>query len=152
MNLSSVEKAELYNNALHQIEDILSNVNKKLGESEPLLILSSILKDYDLDTASNLVKANCEPFMTKGYYEDKHFDEGDETTGYVSLKSLLTDIETILNCDTSTSNIHFTDLLRIETDEEKKENGHSLGVEWFATDEDRLIEDTYVGFEDTTIK
>lgn len=148
MKLNSDEKSKLYNDTLHQIEKLLLDIDNKLGSKESLLMLSSILKDYDLGTASNLVKANCEPDVCKWVFEDRHFDEGNEEAGFVSLKSILSDYEKILNCDDSNSGIHFTEFVRLETDEEKEENGHSLNVEWFTADESHLIKDTYIGFED----
>lgn len=141
------EKAKLYNNTLREIEDLLLIIDDKLGEKESLSLLSSIVKDYDLETAANLIKANCEPFLTKGCYEDKHYDEGNEEAGFVSLKELLTDIETILNCDDSDSDIHFKRFVKLETADEKEESGHDLDTEWFTADESHSIEKTYIEFE-----
>lgn len=131
-----------------KVYDTLSFVYDTFGREESLKIIANILNDYDLVTASNLVKADCEPCITKNYYQDKHFDEGNEEAGFTGLKELLTDIETILNCDDSSSDIKFTEFIRLETDVEKEESGHSLSVEWFISDVSHSIKDTYIGFED----
>jgi hypothetical protein len=134
--------------ALAEIWNVIDIYEKENGQDSGLKLLSEILKDYDLDTAANLVKANCEPFITKNCYEDKHFDEGNEEAGFVSLKELLTDIETVLNCDDYSSDIRFTNFIRLETDEEKEEEGHSLNVEWFTVDDRLNIDDAMLQFED----
>lgn len=146
--MDSNEKSKLYNSTLDKIQDLLQRVDSELGDKESLSILSSILRDYDLETAANLVKAGCDPCIVKRCYEDKHFDEGNEEAGFVGLSEILSDIEEILNCDDSLPDIHFTKLLRLETDEEKEDEGHSTDVEWFTEDESRSIKDTYIGFED----
>jgi hypothetical protein len=134
--------------AVGKIWDIIDDYEKVNGQDSGLQLLSGILKDYDLDTAANLVKANCEPFLTKNCYEDRRFDEGNEDAGFISLRSLLNDIETILNCDDYSSDIHFSNFIRLETDEEKEEEGHSLDVEWFTTDERLDIDKAIVQFEE----
>lgn len=150
MALSQYEKykAKLLSETMDKIQDLLQRVDDELGDKESRLILSNILQDYDLETAANLVKAGCDPCIVKRCYEDKHFDEGNEEAGFVSLSEILSDMEEILNCDDSLSDIHFTKFLRLETDEEKEEEGHSPDVEWFTEDESRSIKDTYIGFED----
>jgi hypothetical protein len=60
----------------------------------------------------------------------------------------LNDIETILNCDDYSSDIHFSRFIRLETDEEKEEEGHSLSVEWFTIDDRLDINDAIVQFEE----
>ena len=134
--------------ALNNLWDVLRKYEIENGGDSGLELLSEILKDYDLDTAANLVKANCEPFITKSYYEDKHFDEGNEELGWIKLRSLLNDIETVLNCDDYSSDINFTNFIRLETDEEKEEEGHSLSVEWFTADERLDIDKAIVQFND----
>jgi len=138
----------LYNETLNKIQDLLQAVDDELGEKESLSILSSILNDYDLQTAAMLVKADCDPCILERCYEDKHFDEGNEEAGFVSLSEILSDMEEILNCDDSLPDIHFTKFLKLETAEEKEEEGHSQDVEWFTEDESHNIKDTYIGFED----
>lgn len=146
--MSVEEKSNLYNETTNKILDLLQVVDDKLGEKESLSILSSILSHYDLKTAAMLVKAGCDPCILKRCYEDKHFDEGNEEAGFVSLSEILSDMEEILNCDDSLPDIRFTKFLRLETDEEKEDEGHSQDVEWFTEDESHNIEDTYIGFED----
>lgn len=134
--------------AVGKIWNILDEYEKENGQDSGLQLLSDILRDYDLDTAANLVKANCEPFLTKNCYEDKHFNEGNEEAGFVSLRELLTDIETILNCDDYSSDIHFSNFIRLETDEEKEEEGHDLDIEWFTTDERLDVKEAIIQFEE----
>lgn len=146
--MTSEEKAKLYNETLNEITRLLLLTDEHLGDAESLSILSKILKDYDLDTAANLVRENCEPSICKWAFEDKHYDEGNEEAGFIELSTILNDYEKILNCDDSGSDIHFKKFIRYETDEEKEEEGHSSDITWFTEDERRSIEDTYLEFED----
>lgn len=139
-----MEKCDLSNGIWHLIDEYES----EHGRGSALIVLSGILKDYDLDTAANLVKAKCEPDVCKWAFEDRHFDEGNDEAGYIDLKSILNDYEKILNCDDSMSDIHFTQFIRLETDEEKEEEGHSLDVEWFTVDDRLDINKAVVQFED----
>jgi hypothetical protein len=139
-----LEKCDATNGIWH----IIDEYDAEHGKNSSLEVLSSILSNFDLDTAANLVKANCEPFITKNYFEDIHFDKGNEEAGFVSLISLLNDIETVLNCDDSSSDIHFTNFIRLETDEEKEEEGHSLDVEWLTMDERLDINEAIIQFND----
>lgn len=134
--------------ALNGIWHIIDEYEKVNGQDSGLQILSEILKDYDLCTSANLVKANCEPDVCKWAFEDRHFDEGNDEAGFIDLKSILNDYEKILNCDDSMSDIHFTHFIRLETDEEKEEEGHSLDVEWYTVDERFDIDKAIVQFED----
>lgn len=128
--------------------DALRDYERENGGDTGLQVLSEIIKCYDLDTAANLVKANCEPFLTKDCYEDRYFDEGNEEAGFVSLKELLKDVETVLNCDDYSPDIHFTKFIRLETYEEKKEEGHSLDTVWFTVDDSLDINNAIIQFED----
>lgn len=132
--MDSTEKANLYNNTLHTMEDMLEKVEENLSLEDCLKILSTLIKNYDLDTAANLVENNYEPYLTKSLLEDRFFDEGNEEAGYIGLSEILDTVEKIINCDDYSNDIKFKSFIRLETDEEKEENDHSLSVEWFTTE------------------
>ena len=133
------------NNKYNQIVEIL----EKLDRKEALQILGNILdKEYDLRTASNIVKEDCESSLNKITFEDMFFDEGDEDKGFIKLKDILEAVEEIVNCDDYLRrSINFTYFVRPETNEESEENGHSSGVEWWCKDDRVNIDELYVGFE-----
>ena len=133
------------NNEYNQIVEIL----EKLDRKQSLQILGDILdKEYDLNTASNIVKEDCESSLNKITFEDMFYDEGNEEGGFVKLKDILEAVEEIVNCDDYLSkSINFTYFVRPETEEENEENCHGSGVEWWCKDDRISIEDLYVGFE-----
>jgi len=133
------------NNKYNQIVEIL----EKLDRKEALQILGNILdKEYDLRTASNIVKEDCESSLNKITFEDMFFDEGDEDKGFIKLKDILKAAEEIVNCDDYLRrSINFTYFVRPETEEESEENGHSSSVEWWCKDDRVNIDELYVGFE-----
>jgi hypothetical protein len=133
--------------ALNGIWHIIDEYDKEHGKDSSLEILSKILHDLDLDTASNLVKANCEPYLTKSSFEDLHFDEGNEEAGYIKLQDILDTVEEIINCDDYSSDIKFKSFIRPETDEEKIDEGHDENTEWFTFDEDNDF-NKYIQFEE----
>jgi len=132
-------------NKYDQIVEIL----EKLGRKQALQILGEILdKEYDLRTASNIVKEDCESTLNKITFEDLFFDEGNEESGFVKLKDILEAVEKIVNCDDYLSrNINFTYFVRPETEEESEENGYSSSVEWWIKDDRVSIDELYIGFE-----
>ena len=133
------------NNEYDQIEEIL----EKLDRKQALQILGDILdKEYDLRTASNIVKEDCESSLNKITFEDMFFDEGDEDKGFIKLKDILKAAEEIVNCDDYLRrSINFTYFVRPETKEESEDNGHSSGIEWWTKDDRVSIDELYVGFE-----
>ena len=133
------------NNKYNQIVEIL----EKLDRKQALQILGDILdKEYDLRTASNIVKENCESSLNKMMFEDMFYEEGNEECGFIKLKDILEAVEEIVNCDDYLSgSINFTYFVRPETEEESEENGHSSGVEWWTKDDRVSIDKLYVGFE-----
>ena len=135
----------LMNNKYNQIVEIL----EKLDRKQALQILGDILdKEYDLRTASNIVKENCESSLNKMMFEDMFYEEGNEECGFIKLKDILEAVEEIVNCDDYLSgSINFTYFVRPETEEESEENGHSSGVEWWTKDDRVSIDKLYVGFE-----
>lgn len=145
--MDSTEKAKLFNDTLHSIEDMLEKVEDNLDINDCLKILSTLIKNYDLDTAANLVEHNYEPYLTKGYLEDRFFDEGNEESGYMELSTILETVEKIINCDDYSNDIKFSSFIRLETDEEKEENEHSQSVEWFTTD-DSIDFNKYIQFNE----
>ena len=68
----------MYNETLNKIQELLLETDSKLGDIKSLQILSSIVRDYDLQTASNLIKMDCEPDLTKSLLEDNMYCEGNE--------------------------------------------------------------------------
>jgi hypothetical protein len=115
----NLEKAD----AINRIYQIIGEYEKVNGQDSALQVLSEILKDYDLSTAANLVKSNCEPDVCKWAFEDGHYDEGNEEAGFIDLKSILSDYEKILNCDDSMPDIHFRKFIRLETMKKRKKRG-----------------------------
>ena len=133
------------NEKYNQIVEILDTLNRK----QALHILGEILhKEYDLYTASNIVREDCESSLNKLTFEEMYYDEGDDTRGFVKLKDILEAVEEIINCDDYLSrSINFTHFVRRETDDESEENGRSSGVEWWTKDDRVDIDRLYIGFE-----
>ena len=146
--MSSIENVNLYNETLNKINDLLIEMDKQLGENQSLEILSSIVRDYDLITASNLIKMNCDPYLAKSILEDRTYNEGNENAGFISLTSLLESIEEIINCDDDCiGEVKFQHFVRRETEEEMEENGHGSSVDWYTIDENIDIKKLNVQFE-----
>lgn len=147
--MDSVEKANLYNETLKKIEDLLIETDSKLGNMQSLEILSSIVRDYDLITASNLIKMNCDPYLTKSILEDRMYGEGNEEAGFISLTSLLESVEEIINCDDSDiGEVKFQYFVRPETSEEAEENEHDESdATWYIKDDNIDIEKLNIQFE-----
>jgi len=133
------------NNEYNQIVEILEKLNRK----QALQILGEILdKEYDLRTASNIVKEDCDSSLNKITFEDMFFDEGNEESGFIKLRDILEAVEEIVKCDDYlNSSINFTYFVRPETKEESEDNGHSSGIEWWTKDDRVSIDELYVGFE-----
>ena len=133
------------NDKYNQIVEIL----EKLDRKQALQILGELLdKEYDLRTASNIVKEDCDSSLNKITFEDMFFEEGNEESGFIKLKDILEAIEEIVNCDDYLSkSINFTYFVRPETEDEMEENGHGSGVEWWCKDDRVNIYELYVGFE-----
>ena len=133
-----------YDDLKEQINSGLDTFNRKTA----LKMIGEILRDYDLITASNLVKADCEPYLHKQMFEDLHYSEGNEESGFVKLKEILDAVEEIVNLDNYISeDIHFEYFVRPETEEEAEENGHTDDIEWFTKDESIDIDKVYIQFE-----
>jgi len=136
---------DMKNNKYKQIVEILNTLDRK----ESLQLLSDILdKEFDLKTASNIIKEDCEPYLRKLMFEDNFYDEGNEDNGFIELKTILKAVEEIVNCDDYLSgNINFAHFVRPETEEESKENGHGNSVDWWCKDDTLDINKLYIGFE-----
>ena len=132
-------------NEYDQIVEIL----EKLDRKQALQILGEILdKEYDLRTASNIVKEDCDSALNKLTFEDMTYDEGNDTSGFIKLRDILEAVEEIVKCDDYlNSSINFTYFVRPETKEESEDNGHSSGIEWWTKDDRVSIDELYVGFE-----
>lgn len=142
------EKADLYNKTRETVENLLENVEKELGREDALKILSSIVKEHDLYTASNLIEKDCEPFLTKSVLIDNQYTEGNEEAGYIDLVMALECVEEVLNCDDSEyGDVKFQYFVRAETDEEAKENEHDDRCIWYVKDERVEIKDLQIQFE-----
>ncbi|GBF35426.1 hypothetical protein DCCM_4553 [Desulfocucumis palustris] len=79
-------------------------------------------------------------------YESNAYDEGDESSGHVSLGDVLEFAEDILT-KSSNYNISFSHFVRPETDEEREENGHTAVDTWYTEDERTKIGDLELQFE-----
>jgi len=133
------------NNLKEEISDMLVPLNRK----EALKLLGEILdEDYDLETASNIVKADCESSLNKRMFEDLHYSEGNEEAGFVRLKEILDAVEEMVNLDDYISDdIHFEYFIRPETVEEAEIEGHSDEIEWWVGDERIDIDKVYIQFD-----
>lgn len=148
--MNSTEKANLYNETLNKIQELLLETDSKLGDMESLQILSSIVRNYDLQTASNLIKMDCEPDLTKSLLEGYMYSEGNEEAGFIPLSHLLDSIAEVINCDNNNyynDDIKFQYFVRPETEDEMEEEGHSDFVEWYTADENIDIEKLNIQFE-----
>ena len=144
----TVEKNEgesIMNNEYNQIVEILDTLDRK----QALQLLGDILdKEFDLRTASNIVREDCDSSLNKIMFEDRFYDEGSEEAGFIKLRDILEAVEDIVNCDDYLSrSINFTNFVRLETEEESEENCHSSGVEWWIKDDTLDIDRLYIGFE-----
>ncbi len=145
--MDSVDKSVLYNATLEKMEEVLEEIEDKLGKKYCLQLLASLVGNYDLDTASNLVKNDCEPSINKATLADNRYSEGNEEAGYIDLSSVLGFVEEILNCDDSERDVEFQYFVRPETEEESKEEGHSRDILWFKEDDVAKIEDLQIQYE-----
>ena len=134
-----------YEDIKEQVSILLDLTNRK----QALKILGEILdEDYDLSVAGNIVKADCDISLNKQMFEDLHYSEGNEESGFVKLKEILDVVEEIVNLDDYVSDdIHFEYFIRPETDEEAEENGHTDDIEWFTKDESIDIDKVHIQFE-----
>ena len=135
-----------------EYEDIKEQVSILLdltSRKQALEILGEILdEDYDLSVAGNIVKADCDISLNKQMFEDLHYSEGNEESGFVKLKEILDVVEEIVNLDNYISeDIHFEYFVRPETPEESEEEGHDSGIEWWTGDERVDIDKVYIQFE-----
>jgi len=134
------------NNLKEQISDMLVSLNRK----EALKLLGEILdEDYDLPTASNIVKADCDSPLNKMMFEECHYSEGNEEAGFIKLKDILDAVEEIVNLDDYVNeDIVFEYFVRPETEEESEiEERHDSGVEWWVADEKIDIDKAYIQFD-----
>ena len=129
----------------------MTNILSKLDRKEALNIIGEILdKEYDLSTASNMVKQDCDSNLNKLMFDDMFYEEGNEDEGFIGLRIILNAVEEIVNCDDSISaDINFTCFVRPENEDEKIENSHDDddSVEWWTIDESVDIDNLYVHFE-----
>ncbi len=145
--MDSVDKAFLYNSTLERMEEVLEEIEDKLGKKDCLQLLASLVGNYDLDTASNLIKNDCEPSINKATLADNRYSEGNEDARYIDLSSVLGFVEEILNCDDRERDIEFQYFVRPETEEESKEEGHSTDIMWFKKNDVAQIEDLQIQYE-----
>ena len=130
---------------------MIDKIRKILNEADRetvLAILSELTDDYDLPTASSLIKKDCEPHLNKALLTEHQYSEGNEEAGYLDLSVVLGFVEEILNCDEREyGDVEFQYFVRPETEEEIKEQGHDDGVIWFTEDEGVAIKDLLIQFE-----
>jgi len=129
----------------------ITNILEKLDRKEALNIIGEILdKEYDLRTASNMIKQDCDSNLNKLMFDDMFYEEGNENEGYVGLRTILDAVEKIVNCDDSISaDIKFNCFVRPENEDEKIESGHDDddSVEWWTVDDRVNIDNLYVHFK-----
>lgn len=126
---------------------ILKLLDKKNNE-ECFEILAEVLRECDFPMIAQLVKNEWDSF-SKACLVDDLYSEGDENAGVVSLRSLLNVVEGILKADNDDyicGDISFSDAVRLETDEEKEENGHDNGINWYTKDESVNIDEIKIEF------
>ena len=130
---------------------LITKILAKLDRKDALQLIGEILdKEYNLSTASNMVKQDCDSNLNKLMFDDMFYEEGNENEGYVELRTILDAVEEIINCDDSVNtDIKFTCFVRPEDEDEKIENGHDSddSVEWWTIDESVDIDNLYVHFE-----
>jgi hypothetical protein len=136
--MCSTEKASLYNETRKTLEELLSEIDDKLGRKSSLDILASILNDYGLDFLSSLVKADYEPSITNRWLqEDCSYDEGNDEAGHIGLSNIFEFVEEILNKADEERLLKLGNrFVRLETPEEMEEEGHSNSVIWYKEDEE----------------
>jgi len=130
---------------------LITKILSKLNRKQALQLLGEILhKEYDLPTASNMVKQDCDSTLNKLMFEDLFYEEGNEDEGFIGLRDILDAVEEIVNCDDSIStDINFNCFVRPEDEDEKIENGHDDddSVEWWTVDDRVSIDNLYVHFK-----
>lgn len=141
------EKSNLYNETIVNIEKSLEVIENELGRKSVLDMLAYLVKEQELNTASNLIKKDCEPFIDKGCLAEHRYDEGNEDAGYIDLSSILNYAEEILNCDDEYGDVKFEYFVRPENQDEAEENKHNDSVTWFVKDESVKIKDLQVQYE-----
>lgn len=112
-------------------------------------ILAEVVKEYDLDVASNIIKSGWDN-ISKSWFGDMIFDEGREGAGCVRLRQLLNILEEIINTegdDYCHGDIKLGNPLRVATDDEHEENGWSKNVEWMVEDKTMDIDKIILQFE-----
>lgn len=141
-----MDKKAIKEGLLSKKIDIL-NILEGMPREKILVILSSILKDYDLTTASNMVKADCEPSLTVDALLEGHmFEEGNEDAGMISVAGLLYPLKEILNASSDNQKVNFTYFMRQETSKEVKDSGKDNSVAWFTEDKKVSLQHP-IGFE-----
>jgi len=130
---------------------LITKILAKLDRKDALQLIGEILdKEYNLSTASNMVKQDCDSNLNKLMFDDMFYEEGNENEGYVELRTILDAVEEIINCDDSVNtDIKFTCFVRPEDEDEKIENGHDSddSVEYWIVDDRVNIDELYVHFK-----
>lgn len=136
---------------MSNVEDIKERICSALdllNRETALQIISEILDDYSLYTASKIVKSDKDVDLNKLLFEESFYSEGNEEAGFIKLTTLLNAVEEVVNCDDYIDgDITFEYFVRPETDEENEENGHPTGVEWWTQNENVNINDLYIQFK-----
>ena len=130
---------------------LITKILAKLDRKDALQLIGEILdKEYDLSTASNMVKQDCDSNLNKLMFDDMFYEEGNEDEGFIGLRIILNAVEEIVNCDDSISaDINFNCFVRPEDEDEKIENGHDNddSVEYWTVDDRVSIDNLYVHFK-----
>lgn len=124
---------------INKINDILKPIS---NDKDLLEIIGELVIGCDLDFLGNLVKQGYEPSITSQWLEEECcYTEGYEWMGDISVGKLLKFIEEILNTADTERNISFKNyFMRLETEEELKENERPKDVVWFTKDKDVDLE------------
>lgn len=130
----------------NKLYDLLDTV----PQQEALNALAEVLSEYGLEVAANLTREFHNPsYMTKQGYEEHHFGEGNEEAGYISLDTVLSEVEQVINCDKGEKEEFSYDktFVRLQTPEELVESGNDKSdIIWYTNDEKDKVSDKLIGF------
>lgn len=150
MSVSSI-KSQLKELTTDKLKDKIMNLLEEVNDDDARNILAEVVSDFDLHVASNLIRENHDPTtLKKSSLENYRYSEGDESSGHISLSKLLTEVETIINCDKTedfTVSLTRYEVRRYTREELIEENRLNDGVSWFLKDEKKRLDDKLIGFD-----
>jgi len=130
-----------------EIYEKVSDMLYKLSSKDAECVIAKILEEYDYRMCANIVREESETCIMKSFLD--YFDEGDDLSGFISLKDILRDYISILNTDRQNGfgDIELTEALRLETKDEKEENNHDNNLDWYIEDENIDLSKIIIGFK-----